>query len=147
MQTLHSSRHLSYRYYFGKYLSELAELVRLPYSRGRSTRYSDRLHDIPVTIPRCYTNVYVNSFFQHKTRLWVSLPIECFPFTNDYSGFEQISFNCRFILNRCPVCFNLLPFCASFSCKSSDMTWVFLFHVEHIFINHLYMSNKSAQIL
>ena len=32
--------------------SELAELVPLPYSRGRSTRYSDRLHDFSVTIPR-----------------------------------------------------------------------------------------------
>ena len=25
----------------------------LPYSRGRSTRYSDRLYDFSVTIPRC----------------------------------------------------------------------------------------------
>ena len=34
-----------YRYYFGRCSSELAQLVPLPYSRGRSTRYSDRLHD------------------------------------------------------------------------------------------------------
>ena len=32
---------LFYRYYFGRYLSELAQLVPLPYSRGRSTCYSD----------------------------------------------------------------------------------------------------------
>ena len=32
-------------YYFGKCSSELAQLVPLPFSRGRSTRYSDRLHD------------------------------------------------------------------------------------------------------
>ena len=32
--------------------SELADLVSLPYSLGRSTRYSDRLHDFSVTIPR-----------------------------------------------------------------------------------------------
>ena len=31
---------------------ELAELVQLPYSRGRSTRYSDRLHDFSVIIPK-----------------------------------------------------------------------------------------------
>ena len=31
-----------YRYYFGRCSSELAEMVPLPYSRGRSTRYSDR---------------------------------------------------------------------------------------------------------
>ena len=29
------------------------ELVPLPYSRGRSTRYFDRLHNFSVTIPRC----------------------------------------------------------------------------------------------
>ena len=38
------------RYYFGRCLSELAELVPLPYSRGRSTSNSDRLHDFSVSI-------------------------------------------------------------------------------------------------
>ena len=32
------------RYYFDRCSSELAQLVPLPFSRGRSTRYSDRLH-------------------------------------------------------------------------------------------------------
>ena len=50
-----------YRYYFGRCSSELAELVPLPYSRGRSTGYSDRFHDFSVTIPRFYKDVYVNS--------------------------------------------------------------------------------------
>ena len=45
---------LFYRCYFGRYYSELAQLVPLPFSLGRSTRYSDRLHDFSVTIPRCY---------------------------------------------------------------------------------------------
>ena len=36
---------LFYRYYFGRFSSELAQLVPVPYSKGRSTRYSDRLHD------------------------------------------------------------------------------------------------------
>ena len=42
-----------YRYYFGfgRWSSELAQLVPLPFSRGRSTRYSDRLNDFPVNIP------------------------------------------------------------------------------------------------
>ena len=43
---------LFYRYYFGRYSSELAQLVPLLYSGGRSTRYSDRSHDFSVTIPR-----------------------------------------------------------------------------------------------
>ena len=50
---------LFYSYYFGGCSSELAELVPRPYSRGRSARYSDRLHDFSVTIPRCNKDVYV----------------------------------------------------------------------------------------
>ena len=80
---------LFYRYYFGRCTSELAELVPLPYSQGRSTRYSDRLHDFSVIIPRCYKDVYVNSFFPCKARLWNSLPIDCFPLTYDLSGFKS----------------------------------------------------------
>ena len=53
---------LLYRYYSGRCSSELAQLVRLPYFRGRSIRYSDRLHDFSVAIPRCYKDVYVNNF-------------------------------------------------------------------------------------
>ena len=78
-----------YRYYFGRCSSELAQLVPLPYSRGRSTRYSDRLHDFSVTIPRCYKDVYVNNFFPRTARLWNSLPIECFPLTYDLSGIKS----------------------------------------------------------
>ena len=80
---------LFYRYYFGRCSSELVQLVPLPYSRGRSTRYSDRLHDFSVTIPRYYKDVYVNSFFPRTVRLWNSLPIECFPLTYDLSGFKS----------------------------------------------------------
>ena len=40
-----ASLSLFYRHYFGKCSSELAQPVPLPYYRGRSTRYSDRLHD------------------------------------------------------------------------------------------------------
>ena len=46
-----TSLSLFYRYYFGICSSELAQLVPLPFSRGRSTRYSDRLRDFSVTIP------------------------------------------------------------------------------------------------
>ena len=100
---------LFYRYYFGRCSSELAKLVPISYSRGSSTRYSDRLHGFSVTIPRCYKDVCVNSFFP---RLWNSLPIECFPLTYDISGFKskinRHLFNCRLFLNRFSVCWNLL---------------------------------------
>ena len=46
-----ASSSLFYRYYFGRCCSELAQLVPLPFSRGRSTCYSDRLHDFSVTMP------------------------------------------------------------------------------------------------
>ena len=59
---------LFYRYYFGRCSSELAQLVPLPYSQRRSTCYSDGLHDFSVTIPRCYKDVYVNSFFPRTAR-------------------------------------------------------------------------------
>ena len=82
-----------YRYYFGRCSSELAILFPLPYSWGRSTRYSDRLHDFSVTISRCYRDVYVNSFFPHTARLWNSVLIECFPLNYNLSG-------CKSRINR-----------------------------------------------
>ena len=83
-----ASLSLFYRYYFGRCSSELAQLVPLPFSWGRSTHYSDRLHDFSVTSPRCYTDVYVSSFFPCTARLSNSLPKEFFPLTYDLSGFK-----------------------------------------------------------
>ena len=60
---------LFYRCYFGRCFSELAQLVPLFFSRWRSTRYSDRLHDFSVTISRCYKDVYASSFFCPTARL------------------------------------------------------------------------------
>ena len=77
------------RFYFRKCSSELAQLVPLPFSRGRSTHYSERLHDFSVTIPRCYKDVYVNSFFPRTAKLWNSVPIEYFSLTYDLSGFKS----------------------------------------------------------
>ena len=64
-----ASLSLFYRYHFGRSSPELVQLVPLSYCRGRSTRYSDRVHDFSVTIPRCYKDVYVNSFFSRTCRL------------------------------------------------------------------------------
>ena len=57
-----ASLSLFYRYYFGRCSSELAQLFPLPFSQGRS----NRLHDFSLTIPRCYKDVSVNSFFPHQ---------------------------------------------------------------------------------
>ena len=84
-----ASSSLFYRYHFGRCSSEQAQLVPLPFFHGKSTRYPDRLHDFSVTIPRCYKDVYVNSFFPRTARLWNSLLMECFPLTYDLSGFKS----------------------------------------------------------
>ena len=61
------------RYYFGRCSSKLADI----------------LHDFYVIIPRCYKDVYVNSFFPHIAKLQNSLPVECFPLTYNLSGFKS----------------------------------------------------------
>ena len=76
-----ASLSLFYRYYFGRCSSDLAQLV--------PPGYSDRLHDFSVTIPRCYKDAFVNSFFPRTVRLWNSLHKECFPLTYDLSGFKS----------------------------------------------------------
>ena len=77
---------LFYKYYFVRCSSEVAQLAPLPFSRGRSTHYSDRLHDFSVTVPSCYKDVSVNSFFPSTARPWNSLPIECFLLTCNLNG-------------------------------------------------------------
>ena len=58
-------------------------------SQKRSTCYSAKLHGFSVTIPRCYKDVYVKSFFPYTARLWKSLPIEFFPLINNLIGFNK----------------------------------------------------------
>ena len=65
--------------YFGRCSFELAQLVPLSYSWGRSTPYSDRLDDFSVTIPMMSPfhskDVYVNCFFP-IVGTGVSTPLE-----------------------------------------------------------------------
>ena len=69
------------RYYFGRCSSELAQLVPLTFCRGKSIRYSDRLHDFSVTIPIYYNSVYVNSFFPRISCILWSF-CACFSFNS-----------------------------------------------------------------
>ena len=84
-----TSLSLFYRYYFDRCSSELAQPVPFPFSWWKFTRYSDRWHDFSATIPKCYKDVYVNSFFSRTARAWNYLPIECFLLTYDLSGFKS----------------------------------------------------------
>ena len=106
-----ASLNLFYTYYFGRCSSELGQLVPLPFPRGRSTRYSDRVHDFSVTMPRCYKDVYINSFFPRTARPWNSLPIECFPLTYSLNDVKAR-------INRHLLCFNLFVLsCNSLPCS------------------------------
>ena len=84
-----ASLSLSYRYYFVRCSSELAQLASFPYPWGRSSHYFHELHDFSVTISRCYKDVYISSFFPHRARLWNSLPVECFPLTYNLNGYKS----------------------------------------------------------
>ena len=59
----------------------------------RSICYTDRYHDFPITILRCYKDAYIDSFFPHTTRLWTSLLIEWFLLTYHLKG-------CKSRINR-----------------------------------------------
>ena len=80
---------LFYRYYFGRCSSELAQLVLLPFYRGRSTRYSDRLRDFYISIARCYKDFYVGSFFTHTARVCNFAPIESLLLIYNFSVFKS----------------------------------------------------------
>ena len=63
----------------GRCSCESAELFPLILVGGRSTRYSNKLHDFSETITRSYKNVNINSFSLATAFLWNSLPDYCFP--------------------------------------------------------------------
>lgn len=97
--------------------SELAEFP-ISFSHGRSMCYSNRLGDISISIPRCYQDVYMNSFSLCKARLSSSSPAVCFPLTEDLNKFKSK-------VNRHLL---FLGFFQMFFAKASDL-YLFLFLV------------------
>ena len=86
-----ASLSLFYRYYLGRCSSELAQLVPLTYSWGRSTPYSDRLHDFLsslLDVTRMFMSTVSQQFMStvYVNRLWDSLSIEPFHLPNDVNG-------------------------------------------------------------
>ena len=110
LESLAHHRHVAsfslfFRYYFSKRSFELTEMIPSLYSRGRSTHYSERLHDFSVTIPRCYKDLYVNSFFSLTAILWSSLSsiswlVDSSFFLNKYLA-DQIPPNVFCVLRPC----------------------------------------------
>ena len=56
---------LFYRYYFGRCSYELVQLVPLPYSRGRSTRYSDGFQSFLSPLPVIRMSMLTVSLLTH----------------------------------------------------------------------------------
>ena len=113
-----ASLSLFYGYYFVRCTSELDELVPLPPSRGRSTFYFNRLHDFSVTIPGCYKDAYVNSFFPRMPRFWNSLPAECFSLTYNLNSLSLELTGTFFPWVLCKQLSSMILFLSSFTCNS-----------------------------
>ena len=62
-----SSTNLFYSYYFGRYLSEMTELIHLPYCDWRSSCYCNKFFIFPSPFV-CYKDTYVTSFFLHTAK-------------------------------------------------------------------------------
>ena len=110
-----ASLSLFYKYYFGRYSSEMAELVPLPPSHGRSTRYSNKLHHSTLTIPIFFEDINVNSFFLRTAGLCNYFPKERFSLIYNLNAFKSRvnrSFLPLSFLNTFLCCFS------SFSCNS-----------------------------
>ena len=112
-----ASLSLFYRYYFGRCSSELSQLVQLPFSRGRSLCYSDKFHDFIVTIPKCYKDVYFNSFFVILFLVTPCFVVAVQPCTGwipiikkraFFLSFGRSQITC-FFSHHVIICFNILP--------------------------------------
>ena len=77
-----------YRHYFGRCSSELAALVPLPRSRGRSACLSDRLHDFSVTTTKCYEDSHAISPPRITPATRNSLVSVCPTLTDDVNCFK-----------------------------------------------------------
>ena len=99
------------RYYSGRCSSEL---VSLPSSCGRSTRYVNRLHDFSVVICRCYKYFYSNSFFLCAARMWNCLLSQYLSLTCNLNDFDSV--DAFFFFAFFPITFPLpFPSFSSFS--------------------------------
>ena len=117
-----------YRYYFGRYSSQLAQLVSLSHSRGRSTSYFNNLHDFSVSIPRCYMDSFVSSFFPHTATLWKSLPAKYTFLTYDQNSLKSVTLQLHIKVWRT---YNSLSILEKGKTLVKDSTWYYLLLCNH----------------
>ena len=111
-------------------LRYIAIIFRISLKSGKSNCYSDRYHDFSVTILRCYKDVYVNSLFPRRARIWSSHSVECFPLI-----YDLISFSHHLSLDSVKTIFHVCFF--SFSCfinaAQLSMEWILIKKENHFF--------------
>ena len=117
---------VSYRYYFSKWSSELAELVSLLIiAKGPLVILIGCMTFLSLLLDV----VYVSIFFLCSTRLCNLLPAEYFPLTHDLNGFtsrvDRHFFMFEFFLTSCPIC---LSSSSSFFCNSMPCSVAFQIH-------------------
>ena len=74
-----ASLSLFYKYFHGHCSQELSSLVPSLRDCNNNTRRVKSQHCYTVTIPRCKSTTYQDSFFPRTGFLWNSLPSSCFP--------------------------------------------------------------------
>ena len=84
-----ASLNLLYSFLFVSCLFGFVQLIPRPCSWGRRLEVILIDYDFCITIPRCYKDIYVNSFFRVTAKCRNSLPKECFPLTYDLNGFNS----------------------------------------------------------
>ena len=114
-------------------LRYIAIIFRFSLKSGRSNRYFDRYHDFSVSILRCYKDVYVNSLFPRRARIWSSLSVECFPLIYDLISFSHhLSLDSfKTIFHVC--CFLFLVTSCFVNAAQPSMEWILIKKENHFF--------------
>ena len=88
---------------YSEMLDKLQKRVCMTVGLSLAALFEPLAHRGNVAIPRCYKDVYVNSFFSRTIRFWNFLPIKCFPLNFHLNGFKSritdTPFICRFFLS------------------------------------------------
>ena len=86
-----------YKHYFGWYSSELAKLIPLSYTYGRTTCHSNTFHNFP----RCYKEAYAYNFFHVQLDVANLCIWNVFLWVMIWMGLEWIgTFNLWMLFNR-----------------------------------------------
>ena len=84
-----ASLSLFYKYFNGQCSQELSDLVPSLRKFTINTRFFKSQHIYTVSIPRCRSTTYQNTFFPRTACIWNSLPSSCFPSEYNICKFKK----------------------------------------------------------